>query len=380
MKESESALRSTYSDARSVWLDFRGPFITGIGLAVALALAQIAIGRQEAKCGRAAAPGLDAAGISGQAEYDLLRGELALARSGEVYMVIDPAGGRLSLRIGRAVVWDCPIEVPPEDSLEARGFAEAFAARLDCPIRPLTSRHLSLSADAVPEVPRHTLDLPRLAVMDTWRDTQSAGWVRLLLDNLEIPYIYIGDDELIVGSAGPPGRYAVFYPELEEKFFSQEARPTEPGDALLLTEEDAKIINDELKPYWEGRQIHTAFLQALPEDTRDIVELFFIITPTATARSSLAWNHDYEKVLKRGVKGLRREAEDRLASLDPINPKDKVEKEPFLKAVILVCDAIVAFAGRYAELARSMAGQESNEERRRELLGALALFCQGFQV
>ena len=55
------------------------------------------------------------------------------------------------------------------------------------------------SADAAPEVPRHALDLPRLAVMDTWRDTQSTGWVRLLLDDMGVPYIYIGDDEIKAG-------------------------------------------------------------------------------------------------------------------------------------------------------------------------------------
>jgi hypothetical protein len=55
------------------------------------------------------------------------------------------------------------------------------------------------SADSVPEVSRHALDLPRLAVMDTWNDTQSAGWVRLLLDNMRIPYAYIGDDEIKAG-------------------------------------------------------------------------------------------------------------------------------------------------------------------------------------
>ena len=171
-----------------------------------------------------------------------------------------------------------------------------------------------------------------------------------------------------MGSAGPPGRYAVLYPELEERFFSEEVRPSQPDDRLLLTEEDVTIINEELKPYWEGKRYHTAFMDALPEETRRLVELYFVITPTATARSSLAWNHDYEKVLKRGIKGIREEAEEKLASFDPLDPKDQVEKEPFLNAVILVCDAIVGFARRYAELARSMAEEEIDRARKRELL------------
>ena len=200
-------------------------------------------------------------------------------------------------------------------------------------------------------------------------------WGKALAHVLKNVSIHIGEDELVVGSAGPEGRYAVFFPELEEKFFSQEIRPSKPGDLLVLTEGDVGIINDELRPYWEGRQYHTAFINALPEDTRRLVEFYFIITPTATARSSLAWNHDYEKVLGRGVKGIRQEAEERLASLDPMDPKDKLEKEPFLRAAILVCDAIVEFAGRYAGLARRLAEGETREERKRELL-EIAQVCQ----
>jgi pyruvate formate-lyase/glycerol dehydratase family glycyl radical enzyme len=200
-------------------------------------------------------------------------------------------------------------------------------------------------------------------------------WGKAIAHILRNVSIHIEDDDLIVGNAGPPGRYAVFFPELEERFFSQEVRPSRPGDKLLLTEEDVRVINEELRPYWEGKQYHTAYMNALPEDTRQIVELLCIITPTATARSSLAWNHDYEKVLKRGIKGIRQEAEEKLAALDPLDPKDRVEKEPFLQAVILTCDAIVEFAHRYAKLARRMAKNESDEGRKQELL-EIAEVCE----
>lgn len=193
-----------------------------------------------------------------------------------------------------------------------------------------------------------------------------------ILDNISVE---IGPDELVVGSAGPEGRYAIFFPELEEKFFSQQVQPSKPGDSLILTEEDVRIINEELRPYWEGRQYHTAFVNALPEDTRSLVECYFVVTPTATARSSLAWNHDYEKVLKRGIRGIRDEAAERLSALDPMDPKGRVEKEPYYRAVILVCDAIVRFARRYALKAETLAEQESDPKRKEELL-EIAQVCQ----
>jgi hypothetical protein len=52
------------------------------------------------------------------------------------------------------------------------------------------------SADAAPDVPRHALDLPRLAVLQTWADTQSPGWVRMLFDDQKVPYTLIMDEDV----------------------------------------------------------------------------------------------------------------------------------------------------------------------------------------
>jgi len=43
---------------------------------------------------------------------------------------------------------------------------------------------------ALPDVPLHDLILPRIAVIHTWQNTQTEGWVRLALDELQIPYEY----------------------------------------------------------------------------------------------------------------------------------------------------------------------------------------------
>ena len=58
---------------------------------------------------------------------------------------------------------------------------------------------LAIEADGVssaPDVKRHPVDLPRLAVLQTWADTQSAGWVRMLLDDQKIPYTLIMDEDV----------------------------------------------------------------------------------------------------------------------------------------------------------------------------------------
>jgi len=55
------------------------------------------------------------------------------------------------------------------------------------------------STERRPDVPTHAIDLPRLAVLHTWDDTQSAGWVRMLFDQSQIRYELINDDDIKKG-------------------------------------------------------------------------------------------------------------------------------------------------------------------------------------
>jgi hypothetical protein len=55
------------------------------------------------------------------------------------------------------------------------------------------------SAAAVPDVARHEAALPRLAVWHPWADTQSTGWIRYTLDQRQVPYAYLRDEEIRAG-------------------------------------------------------------------------------------------------------------------------------------------------------------------------------------
>lgn len=43
---------------------------------------------------------------------------------------------------------------------------------------------------------RHAIDLPRIALMHSWIETQNEGWVRYAFDRMGIPYTYISDQTL----------------------------------------------------------------------------------------------------------------------------------------------------------------------------------------
>jgi hypothetical protein len=76
---------------------------------------------------------------------------------------------------------------------------------------------------ALPDVPLHAVDLPRVAVFSTWGHTQEVGWVRFTFEQFEIPFDLIhkervaaGDlrasyDVILIPSQGRTGaRYLVF--------------------------------------------------------------------------------------------------------------------------------------------------------------------------
>jgi hypothetical protein len=60
-------------------------------------------------------------------------------------------------------------------------------------------KELGLTAHATDveiKAARHTVALPRIALMHTWINTQNEGWFRLALDELRIPFDYISDQDV----------------------------------------------------------------------------------------------------------------------------------------------------------------------------------------
>jgi formate C-acetyltransferase len=201
-------------------------------------------------------------------------------------------------------------------------------------------------------------------------------WAKALKNIAEKMTVYIDDHQLIVGRAGMQGRYGVLYPELDGDFLDLaieqlSQRVQSPFD---ITPEDAQVVINEIAPYWKGKTYHEALAVALPEETarytfdpQDPLMSRFIVNETSSFRSSLQWVHDYEKALKKGFRGIRKEAEERLNALDPFSPVDNVEKKPFLEAIVILCDAIVLWAKRHARLAAEMAAEEKDPQRKAEL-------------
>lgn len=208
-------------------------------------------------------------------------------------------------------------------------------------------------------------------------------WAKALMHIAENMTIYIDDHQLLVGRSGCRGRYGILYPELDGDFLDTaiEQLPKRIESPFNISEADAQTVIQEIAPYWKGKTFHESLVKALPPETvkltydpNDLLKSRFIVNETASFRSSIQWVHDYERVLKKGFRGIKEEAQQQLNALDSLSPIDNMEKAPFLQAVITVCDAIIIWAKRHARLAAEM-GEKETDAARKEELRKIAQIC-----
>ena len=128
------------------------------------------------------------------------------ARGGPFYLV-SPRGSAHSLT-ARLALGDVRVEAL-DDSLRAAGRswpagtwvvpASAGDARIAGWARDFGYEAVGVSSAALRGAARHEMDLPRVAVLHTWRYTQDDGWTRYTLDRMGMPYTYLGEDRLREG-------------------------------------------------------------------------------------------------------------------------------------------------------------------------------------
>jgi hypothetical protein len=57
-----------------------------------------------------------------------------------------------------------------------------------------------VSAASVPEVSHHAASVARIGVWVPWADTDSIGWIRYILDQRRVPYVYVRDEDIRAGN------------------------------------------------------------------------------------------------------------------------------------------------------------------------------------
>ncbi|MBU1696628.1 MAG: glycyl radical protein, partial [Proteobacteria bacterium] len=177
-------------------------------------------------------------------------------------------------------------------------------------------------------------------------------------------FVLIKDDELIVGCKTPTALGSPLYPEFNSDWIKREIDTLSKRfeTAFDISEENKKIVKESVIPFWQGRSIYDHILPNVPKKAMEAADegaLFHYYLN----RSIGHCNPNYEIVLKEGFQGLRTRIETALQG----TPSDDIEKTSYYKALLIVIQAVVAFARRYGDEAEKMATLCQDPERKNEL-------------
>jgi len=190
--------------------------------------------------------------------------------------------------------------------------------------------------------------------------------------------VFIQKDQLIAGTQASKLRSAPLFPETEAVYLEKEIDLFEKRqqDRLYVCLEVKKELLEDILPYWKNKNIQVIGLNALPEKTRKIVQLedqvFSVdIHLTGSIGHIIA---DYERVIKRGFLGTKEDIRNKMDQLDMTDPESG-PKYKFYEAELIICDAIMEWAKRYAEETRRLAAVEEDPRWKNELL-MIARICE----
>jgi len=170
--------------------------------------------------------------------------------------------------------------------------------------------------------------------------------------------VNIYPDELFAGWLfSEPGGTEVWVDQywLEREMDTIGTRETTPFE---IDEEAKRELKEEIFPYWKSQ----SFSPFIPPELRK--HGIVAATGMRFLPHSIA---NYERVLKKGILGIKKDAEERLDRLDLLDPKD-LEKVPFLEGVIMGLEAATEIGRRFAARARELADTETDAARKAELL------------
>lgn len=188
--------------------------------------------------------------------------------------------------------------------------------------------------------------------------------------------IYIQDYELLVGGPGFKPRCGILCADSSAGIIAAELDTisTRKFDPFYLSEEGKRVYKEEVEEYWKNKCVLDRWRLLAPRDMETLRNNGAIFIDRKAVRGYGETTPDWRMILKKGIGGLRKEAEEHLAALDDAVPGD-LEKSFFYKAEILACDGIILLANRHADLAEHMANECEDETRKAELL-KIAQVCR----
>lgn len=191
---------------------------------------------------------------------------------------------------------------------------------------------------------------------------------------LEHKFICINEGELIVGERGPAPKATPTYPEIcihtlqDLQILNDRKKVSFKSD-----EQTREAYRDVIIPFWKGRSNRDRIFATLPQEWKDAYAAgIFTEFQEQRAPGHTALGI---KMFRTGMLDLKERIAESIQSLDLANDPEAVDKRDELRAMDIVCDAIIMYAARHADKLEELAAQEADPKRKEELL-EMARICR----
>ena len=183
---------------------------------------------------------------------------------------------------------------------------------------------------------------------------------------LENKKIFIDDDSILAGHLASRMHAAPLYPDMTAWLRDDlEELDTRKSDNLQFMPGEKEELRQIVKK-WEGRAFGD-LTAALSNEELDTLVDIGVFTKGVSNKSTMNHAPFYDELITRGYRYYIDECKEKMANIGKMTV-EKMEQYYTWQSMVIVMEAIIAFAHRYADLAEEMAAECTDEERKQQLL------------
>jgi formate C-acetyltransferase len=179
--------------------------------------------------------------------------------------------------------------------------------------------------------------------------------------------ICINEGELIVGERGPAPKETPTYPEISlHSMKDLEILNSREKVFFRVDDEVKNIYEKEIIPFWKGKSNRDRIMSLMTTEWLNAYNAG-VFTEFQEQRAPGHTVLGY-RMFKTGFRTVKEEIKEAVEALDFFTDNNAFERLEELKAMDIVCDAIIMYANRHADKLEKLALDETDSERKNELL------------
>ncbi|TFG24128.1 MAG: hypothetical protein EU533_02485, partial [Promethearchaeota archaeon] len=188
--------------------------------------------------------------------------------------------------------------------------------------------------------------------------------IAYILENMELK---IRENEFLVGNRTTKLVGTALFPEVRVDTIELDLENYNTRDvqSFLISENEKNILRKKIVPYWKNEEdtVKSRFNSYLSPELNELMLMLLYIVDTDITNGVGHFFPGFSNVFKGGFDGLLSEVEEKERDFSHDD-----EKLRFLETVKILLKGAKIYIERYSKLAKNMANQEEDPERKRELL------------